>query len=75
MARQASIRVPGTLGRPRMPPMPSRPIFLRVILVAELLAGLVALADGIVRQELQRATGDRASIPAAGAVQMTGAIR
>lgn len=55
--------------------MPSRPIFLRVILVAELLAGLVALADGIVRQELQRATGDRASIPAAGAVQMTGAIR
>lgn len=55
--------------------MPSRPIFLRVALVAVLLAGLVALADGVVRQEPRRVTGDTASVPAAGVVQMTGAIR
>ncbi|MGH1574957.1 hypothetical protein ACRAWG_35370 [Methylobacterium sp. P31] len=35
--------------------MPSRPILVRVVLLAVLLAGLVALADGITRRQLNQA--------------------
>jgi hypothetical protein len=43
-----------------MPPMPARSIFVRVALLAVLLAGLVTLADGIARYELQQAIGGTA---------------
>lgn len=58
-----------------MPPMPSRPILVRVALLTGLLVGLVALADGVVRQQLEQATGDMASLPATDIAQTTGAIR
>lgn len=38
-----------------MPPMPSRPILVRVALLTWLLGGLVVLADGVARHQLQRA--------------------
>jgi len=40
-----------------------------------LLVGLVALADGVVRQQLEQATGDVAFAPATAVVQTTGAIQ
>jgi hypothetical protein len=58
-----------------MPTMPSRPILVRVALLTGLLVGLVAFADGVVRRQLEQATGNMASLHAAEGVQMTGAIR
>jgi hypothetical protein len=40
-----------------------------------LLVGLVAFADGVVRRQLEQATGNMASLHAAEGAQMTGAIR
>jgi hypothetical protein len=56
----------------RMTPMPSRSILVRVALLTGLLVGLVALADGVVRKQLEQATVDMASLPA---IETTRAIR
>ena len=56
-------------------PMLNRSILVRGAFIALLLAGLVALADGVVRHELRQATGDMASLSAAEVTQTTGAIR
>lgn len=50
-----------------MPPMPSRPILVRVALLTWLLVGLVVLADGVARQELRQAIG-RTSVASAAVV-------
>lgn len=71
---RASARLLGRMGL-WMPPMPSRPILVRVALAVALMAALVALADGVVRQQLQQATGEMASLPATEVAQTTGAIR
>jgi hypothetical protein len=42
----------------KAPPMLYRFILVRGAFIGLLLIGLVALADGVVRRELQRATGD-----------------
>jgi hypothetical protein len=55
--------------------MLNRSILVRGAFIGLLLVGLVALADGIVRQQLRQATGDMASVPATAVVQTTGAIR
>jgi hypothetical protein len=55
--------------------MPTRPILVRVALLTGLLVGLVVLADGVVRQQLQHAASDTASMPTEDAVQTTGTIR
>jgi hypothetical protein len=55
--------------------MLNRSILVPGAFIGLLLVGLVALADGIVRQQLQQATGDMASVPATAVVQITGAIR
>lgn len=41
----------------RMPPMPCRPILVRLAVLTGLLVGLVALADGVAHRELQQAIG------------------
>lgn len=55
--------------------MLNRPILVRGAFIGLLLVGLVALADSIVRQQLQQATGDMASLPATEIVQTTGAVK
>ena len=52
-----------------------RSILVRGAFIGLLLVGLVALADGIVRQQLQQAAGEMASLPATEVAQTTGAIR
>jgi hypothetical protein len=55
--------------------MLNRSILVRGAFIGLLLVGLVALADGIVRQQLRQAAGDMTSAPATAVVQTTGAIR
>lgn len=55
--------------------MLNRSILVRGAFIGLLLIGLVALADGVVRQQLQQAAGEMATLPAAEIVQTTGAIR
>jgi len=55
--------------------MLNRPILVRGAFIGLLLIGLVALADGIVRQQLQQAAGEMATLPATEVAQITGAIR
>lgn len=55
--------------------MPSRPTLVRVALMVVLLAGLVALADGIVQHELRQATSATAPLPVAEVRRTTGAVR
>jgi hypothetical protein len=55
--------------------MPSRPILVRVAFAVVLMAALVALADGVVRQQLRQAASDTASMPTTEVAQTTGAIR
>jgi hypothetical protein len=56
-----------------MSPMPTRPIFVRVALVAVLLASLVALADGVARHELRQAIGGTTAAAAMADAQPAGA--
>jgi hypothetical protein len=56
-----------------MPPMPSRPILVRVALLAVLLAGLVALADGAIRLQLDKAVQAAQSSGARVTVRIAGA--
>lgn len=58
-----------------MPPMPSRPILVRVALAVVLMAALVALADGVAHHELGQATSATVSLPVVEVVQTTGAVR
>lgn len=55
--------------------MLNRSILVRGAFVGLLLIGLVVLADSIVRQQLQRAAGEMASLPATEVAQTTGATR
>jgi hypothetical protein len=59
----------------KAPPMLNRSILVRGAFIGLLLVGLVALADGIVRQQLQQAAGEMASLPTMEVAQTTGAIR
>jgi hypothetical protein len=52
--------------------MPITPVLVRVALLAVLLAGLVVLADGIARYELQQATGGTAVADAMTVAQPAG---
>ncbi|GLS74604.1 hypothetical protein GCM10007890_66220 [Methylobacterium tardum] len=52
-----------------MPPMPTRPIFVRVALAVVLMAALVVLADGVARHELRQAIGSTTVASAAIAEQ------
>jgi hypothetical protein len=55
--------------------MLNRSILVRGAFIGLLLVGLVALADGIVREQLRQATGDMASVPTTAVVQTTDAIQ
>lgn len=55
--------------------MLNRSILVRGAFIGLLLVGLVALADGIARQQLRQAIGDMTSVPVTAVVQTTGAIR
>ncbi|GJE14742.1 hypothetical protein FOHLNKBM_5817 [Methylobacterium longum] len=55
--------------------MLNRFILVRGAFIGLLLVGLLALADGIVRQQLQQATVNMASLPTAEVVQTTGAVK
>ena len=55
--------------------MLNRPVLIRGAFIGLLLVGLVALADGVVRQQLERATGDMAALPTTEIVQTTGAVK
>jgi hypothetical protein len=57
------------------PSMLNRSILVRGAFIGLLLVGLVALADGIVREQLRQATGDMASVPTTAVVQTTDAIQ
>lgn len=59
----------------KAPSMLNRSILVRSAFIGLLLIGLVALADSIVRQQLQQAAGEMATLPATEIVQTTGAIR
>ena len=59
----------------KAPSMLNRPILVRGAFIGLLLVGLIALADGIVRKQLQQAAREMATLPATEAVQITGAIR
>ncbi|MCJ2067301.1 hypothetical protein MKK75_00500 [Methylobacterium sp. J-030] len=59
----------------KAPFMLNRPILVRGAFIGLLLVGLIALADGIVRQQLQQAANEMATLPATAVVQTTGAIR
>jgi len=55
--------------------MPNRSILVRGAFIGLLLVGLVVLADSVVRQQLQQAAGEMASLPATEVAPTTGAIR
>jgi hypothetical protein len=60
---------------PRIPPMPTRPILVRIALVTVLLAGLVVLADSVARHELTESAGETAFAPVTEVAPITGTIR
>jgi hypothetical protein len=59
----------------KAPSMLNRSILVRGAFIGLLLVGLVALADGVVRQQLEKATGDVAQAPTTAVLQTTGAIQ
>lgn len=57
-----------------MPPMPTRPILVRIALAVALVAALVALADGVAQHELRQAIGGTTIASAVMDAQPSGAF-